>query len=134
MRANEHFNAARMKLLVSENVIDVIALMRVVVVIKGVVWLLAMLTLALMVVNQIRDAAHAVVEALGLEQTDAVVEGLATRWQKGTLIMQPADRTVMLRRKNKLWVHHGRAQAPLSRAVETIREERVRSLSQARLH
>jgi hypothetical protein len=40
----------------------------------------------------------------------------------------------MLRRKNKLWVHHGRAQAPLSRAVETIREERVRSLSQARLH
>ena len=52
--------------------------------------------------NLIRDTGHAVVEALGLEQTDAVVEGLATRWQKGTLIMQPADRTVMLRRKNKL--------------------------------
>jgi AbrB family looped-hinge helix DNA binding protein len=50
------------------------------------------------------------------------------------LELRPADRTVMLRRKNKLWVHHGRAQAPLSRAVETIREERVRSLSQARLH
>src|SRR4029453_12630321 len=41
--------------------------------------------------NLIRDTAHAVVEALGLEQKDALVEGLATRWQKGTLIMQPAD-------------------------------------------
>jgi hypothetical protein len=41
--------------------------------------------------NLIRDTAHAVVEALGLEQKDAVVEGLATRWQKGTLVMQPAD-------------------------------------------
>ena len=39
----------------------------------------------------IRDAAHAVVEALGLEQQDAVVEGLANRWQSGTLFMQPAD-------------------------------------------
>ena len=41
--------------------------------------------------NLIRDTAHAVVEALGLEQKDALVEGLATRWQRGTLIMQPAD-------------------------------------------
>ena len=39
----------------------------------------------------IRDTAHAVVEALGLEQKDVVVEGLATRWQRGTLVMQPAD-------------------------------------------
>jgi len=39
----------------------------------------------------IRDTAHAVVEALGLEQQDALVDGLATRWQKGTLIMQPAE-------------------------------------------
>jgi hypothetical protein len=39
----------------------------------------------------IRDTAHAVVDALGLEQTDAVVEGLANRWQSGTLVMQPAD-------------------------------------------
>jgi hypothetical protein len=39
----------------------------------------------------IRDTAHAVVEALGLEQKDAVVDGLATRWQRGTLVMQPAD-------------------------------------------
>ena len=29
--------------------------------------------------NLIRDTAHAVVEALGLEQQDALVEGLATR-------------------------------------------------------
>src|SRR6516162_4745239 len=41
--------------------------------------------------NLIRDTAHAVVKALGLEQKDAFVQGLAARWQKGTLIMQPAD-------------------------------------------
>src|SRR5712675_2826158 len=41
--------------------------------------------------NLIRDTAHAMVEALGLEQKDVVVEGLATRWQRGTLFMQPAD-------------------------------------------
>src|SRR5216110_3820485 len=40
--------------------------------------------------NLIRDTAHAVVEALGLEQTDAVVEGLAARWQRGSLVMQSA--------------------------------------------
>jgi hypothetical protein len=39
----------------------------------------------------ISDTAHAVVEALGLEQQDVVVEDLATRWQRGTLVMQPAD-------------------------------------------
>ena len=39
----------------------------------------------------ISDTAHAMVEALGLEQQDALVEGLATRWQNGTLFMQPAD-------------------------------------------
>ena len=39
----------------------------------------------------ISDTAHAVVEALGLEQQDSIVEGLATRWQRGTLVMQPAD-------------------------------------------
>jgi hypothetical protein len=41
--------------------------------------------------NLIRDTTHSVVEALGLEPQDALVEGLATRWQKGALIMQPAD-------------------------------------------
>ena len=41
--------------------------------------------------NLIRDTVHAVVEALGLEQKDVLVEGLATRWQRGTLVMQPAD-------------------------------------------
>ena len=41
--------------------------------------------------NLIRDTAHAVVEALGLEQQDVVVEDLATRWQRGTLVMQSAD-------------------------------------------
>jgi hypothetical protein len=42
----------------------------------------------------IRDTAHAVVEALGLEQKEVVVEGLATRWQRGTLVMQPAERSL----------------------------------------
>src|SRR5205809_6645118 len=41
--------------------------------------------------NVIRDTAHAMVEALGLEQKDVVVEGVATRWQRGTLVMQPVD-------------------------------------------
>ena len=41
--------------------------------------------------NLIRDTAHAVVEALGLEEKDVVVEGLAARWQRGTLVMQSAD-------------------------------------------
>ena len=44
--------------------------------------------------NLIRDTAHAVVEALGLEQKDVLVEGLATRWQRGTLVMQPAERSL----------------------------------------
>ena len=39
----------------------------------------------------ISDTAHAVVQALGLEQQDVLVEGLATRWHKGSLFMQPAD-------------------------------------------
>jgi hypothetical protein len=39
----------------------------------------------------IRDAAHAVVEELGLERKDAIVEGLANRWQGGMLVMQAAD-------------------------------------------
>ena len=41
--------------------------------------------------NLIRDTAHAVVEALGLEQKDVLVESLATRLQRGTLVMQSAD-------------------------------------------
>ena len=41
--------------------------------------------------NLIRDTASATVAALGLEKKDVVVEGLANRWQNGTLIMQSAD-------------------------------------------
>jgi hypothetical protein len=44
--------------------------------------------------NLICDTGHAVVEALGLEQKDTLVEGLATRWQRGTLVMQPAERSL----------------------------------------
>src|SRR3954470_1732321 len=39
----------------------------------------------------IRETAHATVEALGLEKKDVVVEGLANRWQGGTVLLQPAD-------------------------------------------
>ena len=41
--------------------------------------------------NLIRDTAQAVVEALGLEEKDVLVEGLANRWQSGSLVLQPAD-------------------------------------------
>src|SRR6187431_1312865 len=36
--------------------------------------------------NLIRDTAQSVVEALGLEKVDSIVEGLANRWQRGTLV------------------------------------------------
>ena len=39
----------------------------------------------------IRETAQAVVDALGLQKADTIVEGLANRWQKGTLVMQSAD-------------------------------------------
>jgi hypothetical protein len=41
--------------------------------------------------NLIRDAAEATVAALGLEKKDDLVEGLATRWQRGNLVLQSAD-------------------------------------------
>ncbi|MEY2541374.1 MAG: hypothetical protein QOI22_976, partial [Verrucomicrobiota bacterium] len=47
--------------------------------------------LQLPLANLIRDTAEAVVEALGLEKKDSIVEGLAARWQRGSLIMQSAD-------------------------------------------
>lgn len=47
--------------------------------------------LQLPLANLIRDTTHAVVEALGLEKTDTIVEGLANRWQRGSIIMQSAD-------------------------------------------
>src|SRR5881227_4061081 len=50
--------------------------------------------LELPLANLVRDTAHAVVGALGLEQQDVLVEGLATRWQRGTLVMQPAERSL----------------------------------------
>ena len=39
----------------------------------------------------IRQTTQAVVEALGLEKPDSIVEGLGTRWQNGTMLLQPAD-------------------------------------------
>ena len=39
----------------------------------------------------IRETVQAVVDALGLEPKDVVVEGLANRWQRGTLVLKSAD-------------------------------------------
>ncbi|MDQ6860955.1 MAG: hypothetical protein M3032_07355 [Verrucomicrobiota bacterium] len=39
----------------------------------------------------IRQTAESVVEALGLQKDDTIVEGLANRWQSGTLVMKSAD-------------------------------------------
>jgi hypothetical protein len=39
----------------------------------------------------IHDVAQSIVEALGLEKADQLIEGLANRWQKGTVVLQPAD-------------------------------------------
>ena len=46
--------------------------------------------------------------------------------------LKPAETAMMLRRKNKLWVHHGRAQTSLDRAVTNLREERLRAVGRAR--
>src|SRR5207244_8490253 len=37
--------------------------------------------------NLILETAHAVVEALGLEKDEAVVQGIANRWENGTLVL-----------------------------------------------
>ncbi|MGI8436812.1 MAG: hypothetical protein ACR2NX_07900 [Chthoniobacterales bacterium] len=42
----------------------------------------------------IRETAQAMVSALGLEKDDQIVEGLASRWQSGTLVMKPADASI----------------------------------------
>ena len=44
--------------------------------------------------NLIRDTAEAVVEALGLERSNAIVEGLGNKWHGGTLVMQAADQAL----------------------------------------
>src|SRR4030095_11262253 len=44
--------------------------------------------------NFIRETAHVIVEALGLETDDTLVEGIANRWQRGTLVLRPADASV----------------------------------------
>jgi len=39
----------------------------------------------------IRETTESVVDALGFQKEDSIVEGLANRWQRGTLVMQSAD-------------------------------------------
>ena len=41
--------------------------------------------------NLIRETAEAVVQSLGIEPKQDVVEGLANRWQQGTLVLRPVD-------------------------------------------
>ena len=40
--------------------------------------------------NLIRETAQAVVDSLGLEKSDVVAEGIASRWLGGTLVLRPA--------------------------------------------
>jgi hypothetical protein len=42
----------------------------------------------------IRQIAQSMVDALGLEKPDQLVEGLATRWQRGTLVLKPAEESL----------------------------------------
>ncbi len=39
----------------------------------------------------IRQITQSAVDALGLEKPETIVEGLGARWQKGNLVLQPAD-------------------------------------------
>jgi hypothetical protein len=39
----------------------------------------------------IRQTAQAMIDALGLEKSDELVEGLGSRWQEGRLLLQPGD-------------------------------------------
>jgi hypothetical protein len=41
-----------------------------------------------------RQTAQAVVDALGLEKADTIVEGLGSRWQHGAFVLQPGDRSL----------------------------------------
>jgi hypothetical protein len=43
----------------------------------------------------VRQVTQTTVEALGLEKRDAIVEGLASRWQRGTLVLQSADASLL---------------------------------------
>jgi hypothetical protein len=42
----------------------------------------------------ISETVAAMVQQLGLERDNSVVEQLAARWQKGTLVLRPADQTL----------------------------------------
>ncbi len=42
----------------------------------------------------IRETAQSVVDSLGLEKAETVVEGIAQRWEGGRLVIEPADTTL----------------------------------------
>jgi hypothetical protein len=42
----------------------------------------------------IRETAQATVDSLGLQKADQDVEGLGTRWQRGLLVLKPADESL----------------------------------------
>src|ERR1700730_8057603 len=42
----------------------------------------------------IREIAQGMVDALGIQKSDELFEGLANLWQKGTVVLQPADSTL----------------------------------------
>ena len=42
----------------------------------------------------IRETAQAMIDGLGLQKPDELVEGLGTRWQRGILALKPADESL----------------------------------------
>jgi hypothetical protein len=41
--------------------------------------------------NLIREIAQTMIDALGLEKSDELIKGLGTRWEGGTMVLQPAN-------------------------------------------
>jgi hypothetical protein len=44
--------------------------------------------------NLISEVAQTIVDSLGLEKAEAIVEGIAQRWEGGRLVLEPADKTL----------------------------------------
>jgi hypothetical protein len=88
----------------------------------------------------IRETAQAMVEALGLEKSDELVEGLGSRWQQGRLLLQPSDaslqpkevpletffhKVVMIRNKLRVLEQKVNAQEKLSDAEKVEMQQYI---------
>src|SRR5207244_3349274 len=73
--------------------------------------------------NFIRETAHAVVEGLGLEKDETIVQGIANRWQNGTLVLRPADASVQAKEVPlETFFHKNDPQQPARARAEGERE------------